>query len=397
MTYIQVAVSEVNQRVQAYYKYLHRHPEVSWQENATIAYLLGIILPMAQLHSWTVHEDKGGIWVDVIVRPGEGFTMLRADIDALPIQEATNLPYASETPGIMHACGHDANAAMLLGALTAISEGHVTPTRNLRFVWQRAEESIISGAAQMITDGVMQDVDRIHGLHLWNELAVGQFGTCLGASFAQVNKLEVKIACPGGHAMEPEKSVSAVSVLAALATEIEAFRSTTVRMDRYRLAASMMQAGETFNTLPASGTMTVSLRDLLYSDSDRSILIEEIKTLIQQIAGRFRDTTITVTLTQGTCAVVNTEANVSHVHGLIEGLLFYVKEVDPTFGGEDFGRFCRHMEDHGKLDASFWFMGIRPRDWEEERVCPGCHKPEFRVPLDALRYGVFYWLAIATS
>ena len=123
-------------------RHLHQYPELGWEENQTISFLLAEIdtFEIDPRYSLTIHEKVGGFFVDLDVDPLFDRELFRADLDALPIQEATNLPYSSKIKGVMHACGHDFHAAMLLSALKVIVSGKLEVSKNLRFVFQRAEE-----------------------------------------------------------------------------------------------------------------------------------------------------------------------------------------------------------------------------------------------------------------
>ncbi|MCP4544319.1 MAG: amidohydrolase, partial [Chloroflexi bacterium] len=163
--------------------HLHQIPELCWEEEETLALIRQQIdgikanAQRSQRPLVNVHQAKGGIWVDVTFDQDLDRVLLRADVDAIPIQEQTGLSFSSQNAGIMHACGHDAHAAMLLGALKALLENDIPVTHNLRFVFQRAEENPLkaSGGATLVGEGVLKGVTEAHALHIWAASEPGVF------------------------------------------------------------------------------------------------------------------------------------------------------------------------------------------------------------------------------
>ena len=197
---------------------LHMFPELSWQEEKTLSIITREIERYRKEfdHAVTIHRKEGGIWVDLIVDRNKETRLFRADIDALPIEEKTGLPYASKNKGVMHACGHDCHAAMLLGAYKACAKKLIKPNYNIRFVWQRAEEYTLnneSGGQRLVKEGVCKGVNETFGLHVQSTMLNGVFFSVGGCLLANSAHLEFTIECSGGHVMRPDLGSNAIYVM----------------------------------------------------------------------------------------------------------------------------------------------------------------------------------------
>lgn len=368
-------------RVTELFRHLHRHPELSWREEGTYAYLVDQIPVGAH-----VHQRKGGFWVDVVVHPGGKFKLLRADMDALAIQEATGIECASCNHGVMHACGHDAHSSMLMAALHAICSGDVQPRHNLRFAWQRAEEDPISGALQLISDGVMDDVVSAHGLHVWPGAEVGAIQSRAGPLLANVGRLMIRVMASGGHVMEPHVGTSAVDVLTAILVALQGARQQLATpMTPVLIVPTIIKAGTAYNVRPAQGTMTVSIRHML-DRVGRDHLLERLQQRIEAVVATFPDASAKLKFVWGCPTLINTASSVKEVGQALRGVGLDVREASPIMGGEDFAYFL-----DGTREGSFWFLGAAA-----EGSGP-IHSPTFRVNEAALPLGVGYWLTLATT
>ena len=151
-------------------RFLHMYPELSWKEDNTISFIKSEIKKLLNNYkgSSTLTEKKGGLVLDLNLSPEFDRILFRADIDALPIQEETNLSFASQVPNVMHACGHDCHAAMLLGALKVLTSENLEIKHNIRFIFQRAEEIpyVTSGGESLVKDGIMKNIAKAYALHI---------------------------------------------------------------------------------------------------------------------------------------------------------------------------------------------------------------------------------------
>ena len=251
---------------------LHAHPELGFEEVRTS----GVVAD--KLREYGVDEMETGIGRTGVVavikgnRPGKRIG-LRADMDALPIHEQTNLPYASKNAGVMHACGHDSHTTMLLGAAKYLAE-----TRDFAgeavLIFQPAEEGL-GGAREMIADGLFDKfpVDEVYGLHNSPFDDPGQIGIKPGAAMAGANFFDIKIIGKGGHAARPEGSVDALVVASGLARELQTIVSRNVPPSiPIVLSVTQIHAGAAYNVIPEDAMLAGTVR---YFDDETMELVSQ--------------------------------------------------------------------------------------------------------------------------
>ena len=251
---------------------LHAHPELGFEEVRTA----GVVAD--KLREYGVDEIETGIGKTGVVavikgsRPGRRIG-LRADMDALPIHEQTNLPYASKNAGVMHACGHDSHTTMLLGAAKYLAE-----TRDFAgeavLIFQPAEEGL-GGARAMLADGLFDrfPVDEVYGLHNSPFDEPGQIGIKPGAAMAGANFFDIRITGKGGHAARPEGTVDALVVAAGLAREMHTIVSRNVPPTiPIVLSVTQLHAGAAYNVIPEDATLAGTVR---YFDDATAELVSE--------------------------------------------------------------------------------------------------------------------------
>ncbi|GAB4259833.1 MAG: M20 aminoacylase family protein [Pararhodobacter sp.] len=238
---------------------LHAHPELGFQEVRTSGIVAGL------LESWGLEVTRGLGKTGVVgvlkgTRPGRTIG-LRADMDALPIDERTNLPYASKTPGVMHACGHDAHTAMLLGAARYLSE-----TRDFAgtavFIFQPAEEGL-GGARAMIADGLFDrfPCDEIYGMHNAPHHPMGEIGIKPGPAMAGANFFDITITGKGAHAASPDMGIDSIVIAASLVQQLQSIVSRNVKAsDQAVLSVTQIHAGAAYNVLPEVATLAGTVR-----------------------------------------------------------------------------------------------------------------------------------------
>ncbi|KZS50487.1 M20 aminoacylase family protein [Rhizobium anhuiense] len=263
---------------------LHQYPELAFQELRTSK------LVASHLSAWGYEVATGiaGTGVVATLRRGDGKKRIgiRADMDALPIEEATGLAYASSNPGVMHACGHDGHTAILLAAARYLSEnGNFNGT--LRLIFQPAEE-IGAGARKMISEGLFDrfPVDAVFGLHNWPGVPTGQFGFVAGPAMASVDKAIIKIIGKGGHGAEPHRTVDPVLASAAFITALQSVVSRNVDPQEMAVVTvGSIHAGSASNVIPESVEMQLTIR--AYSEIVRQLLRERIPALAHAQAESF--------------------------------------------------------------------------------------------------------------
>ncbi len=283
---------------------LHQHPELAMEEVRTA----GIIAERLRASGLEVRTGVGNTGVVGVLRgshPGKTLA-IRADIDALPVQEENDLPFKSQVPGKMHACGHDGHVAIGLTVADILAQHRDQLHGNVKFLFQPAEERI-GGAQPMIEDGALKnpDVDAVIGLHLINNLPVGQVGVRAGATFASADAFTIRVLGRGGHGAMPNLSVDPIlaagHILVALQSlisrEISPFNPAVVTI-------GSIHGGTAFNIIPDVVELQGTLRT--FSDDDRDHLEKRIKALTENVAASLR-ASVEVETTRGCPACVSDE------------------------------------------------------------------------------------------
>ena len=247
-------------------RHLHRMPELSLQEKETAAFIRE---QLKALGYEPVAIADTGTYTDFIVDPEKPWLLFRADIDALPVTEETGLPFASEHPGKMHACGHDGHTSMLLGAARAFKLGELKSAYNLRFAFQPAEE-MYGGAARMIAAGVLPEhLAGAFGFHLWPQVPYGKFGWRKGTLMASNDRFTITITGKGAHAAMQNVGKNALQAGAMLALELPRLSSRILSPSRAALIfVGTMNAGSGYNIVADRCTMEGTCRALTAEDRD---------------------------------------------------------------------------------------------------------------------------------
>ncbi len=263
---------------------LHQYPELAFHEHRTSKLVASL------LTSWGYEVETGiaGTGVVATLKRGNGKRRIgiRADMDALPIEEATGLAYASSNPGVMHACGHDGHTSILLAAARYLAEnGNFSGT--LRLIFQPAEE-IGAGARKMISEGLFErfPVDAVFGLHNWPGVPAGQFGFVAGPAMASVDQAVIRIVGKGGHGAEPHRAVDPVLASASFITALQSVVSRNVDPQEMAVATvGSIHAGSASNVIPESVEMKLTMR--AFSEQVRTQLQERIPALARAQAESF--------------------------------------------------------------------------------------------------------------
>jgi amidohydrolase len=315
---------------------IHAHPELGLQEHRTAD------IVARKLEEWgiEVHRNVGQTGVVGVLRNGNGQASvgLRADMDALPIAEATGLPYASQTPGLMHACGHDGHTTMLLGAAKYLAE-----TRDfngtVNFIFQPAEEGL-GGAEAMLKDGLFTrfPCDAIFGLHNRPGLPVGQFVTSNGVRFAGGAFFDINITGKGAHGARPQESIDPVMVACHIGTALQSIISRNISaQDTAVLSITRIQSGDAYNVIPQYAVLAGTVRAM---KSEVMALVEQkMKRLATSIAAGF-GAEATVDFRNLFAPVVNAEKEVMAYADAAAGIVGEAnirRDAPPMMASEDFG------------------------------------------------------------
>jgi amidohydrolase len=238
---------------------IHAHPELGFQERRTAQRIAAELRAIGL----EVHEAIGGTGVVAVLRNG-GSTRsigLRADMDALSIQEQTNLPYASRTDGVFHGCGHDGHVAMLLGAAQHLART-LSFDGTVNFIFQPAEEGL-GGAREMIREGLFErfPCDRVFALHNWPDLPAGTIATRPGPIMGAADKFEITLSGKGGHAAIPHNTPDALLAASALVTQLNSIVSRNIpAMSSAVLSVTQMHGGNAHNVIPAQASVVGTVR-----------------------------------------------------------------------------------------------------------------------------------------
>jgi hippurate hydrolase len=262
----------------------HQYPELAFQERRTSKIIA------SKLSSWGYEVATGiaGTGIVATLTRGEGQKRIgiRADMDALPIEETTGLSYESNNPGVMHACGHDGHATILLATARYLAEqGKFSGT--VRLIFQPAEE-IGAGARKMIAEGLFDrfPVDAVFGLHNWPGVAEGQFGFVAGPAMASVDQAVIRIVGKGGHGAEPHRTVDPVLATASFITALQSVVSRNIDPQEMAVVTvGSIHAGTASNVIPDSVELKLTMRS--FSDSVRQQLQQRIPALARAQAESF--------------------------------------------------------------------------------------------------------------
>jgi len=313
---------------------LHAHPELSWTERRT-THLAAAQVAQA---GWTVaRHGESGLVADL----GEDgpLVALRADLDALPVQDTTGDPWASTVPGVAHACGHDVHTAALVGAARALSEVHARGLLRgrVRLLFQPAEEVMPGGALHLMSSGALDDVEQIFMLHCDPTVDVGRLGLRAGPVTGAADRIEVRLTGTGGHTSRPHLTQDLIFALGKVISEVPAVMSR--RLDPragISVVWGLVDAGAAHNVIPSSGRVggTVRMLDLIAWSEAEAMAREAIATIIAPYG-----VTADVDYRRGVPPVVNEPAATQLLGEAIARVLGVRGWVttSQTLGGEDFG------------------------------------------------------------
>ncbi len=331
------AIAEITPSLLAMRREFHRYPELAFQELRTSAKLaeflegLGLEVTRGVAGTGVVARLRGA-------RPGKT-VLVRADMDALPIQEASGVPFSSENPGVMHACGHDGHAAIVAHVAAVLARWRKDLEGEVRFVFQPAEE-IVAGARPMVEAGVLEGVDRVVGLHLYSLMPAGQVGVRPGPSMAAADAFTLHLQGRGAHAAMPHEGVDTVLMAAHIVVALQSLVSReTDPVKTAVVTIATVQAGEgAHNIIPETAVLKGTLRT--FEPELRERLMRRIAELAQGIAAAMGGSAW-VEWKPGSPAVVNDPVLVERFQQVAKEVVGEegVLEVPPVMGGDDMAEF----------------------------------------------------------
>jgi amidohydrolase len=361
---------------------LHAHPELAFQERRTST----LVAERLRALGYTVKTGVGRTGVVGLMRGGatvsrsERKVLLRADMDALPIQEVNQVPYHSTVPGVMHACGHDAHVAIGLGVAKRLAAERSEWRGTVKFVFQPAEESG-KGAQAMIDDGALDSptADAAFGLHLISHLPVGTIAATAGAIMGSVDNWVVRIRGRGGHAAMPQDAVDPVLAAAHVVTAVQSLVSRGADpFDHLVVSVTRVTAGTTSNVIPEEAELEGTIRTMggpLYAEAP-----DRFGALVKSVAAAF-GCTAAIEYARQTPPVVNDEVMTALVAGAARQIVGEknVTARERMLGGEDFAFFLQ------RVPGCFAWVGCG----NAEKGCDAPHhSPRFDIDEEAMVIGV---------
>lgn len=354
---IEKAIHEYNQEIISSRRFLHMNPELSYQEFETAKLIASKLISLGLEIKTGV--AKTGV-IGLLRGDQKGVTVaLRADMDALPIQELTDLPYKSLNPGVMHACGHDIHAAIALGTAMVLSKMKDKIKGNIKFIFQPAEEQSPQrdegGASLMIREGVLESppVNAIFGCHVWPE-SVGTALFSPGVVMASADWFSIAIKGKGTHGAWPQEGIDAIALAAQVVTGIQSISSRSIDpSDPAVVTIGRIQGGTNAALIAEDVRLEGTVRTL--SESNRQKIETLIESIVRGITRPF-DASYTYVYTRGAPALYNhPELATVMAPSLVEILgQSNVKPIKPQMLADDFSFYCQ------KIPGFFFFLGVKP-------------------------------------
>jgi amidohydrolase len=377
-------VAEYQDELTAWRRHLHERPELGFEEHGTAAFVAG---KLRELGVDEVHAGVGRTGVVGVIRGAhDGRRIaLRADMDALPIQEETGLPWSSKTTGRMHACGHDGHTAMLLGAAR-----YLTETRNFAgtvyLIFQPAEEGGAGGRV-MLQDGLLErfPAEQVFGLHNWPYAPTGTFAMCKGPAMAASDELTVELAGTGCHAAMPHLGRDPIVAASLLVQALQALVAREVDpIDNAVVSITRVAGGDAYNVVPERVELWGTIRT--FREETRARLVRRVEEVVRGVAlaqgleGRIR-------VAEGYPATVNSAAEAragADAAAEIVGEAKVERDPPPCLGSEDFAFMLQ------RRPGSYIWMGSGGEGAGGTQL----HSPRYDFNDDALTYGVSYWVRL---
>jgi amidohydrolase len=380
-------VADLQPDIQAWRRDIHQHPELLYDVHRTAAFVAD------RLREFGCDEIATGLGKTGVVgvingrksatNGGIKVIGLRADMDALPIEENTNLSYASKTKGLMHACGHDGHTAMLLGAARYLAE-----TRNFAgkavVIFQPAEEGG-AGAAAMIEDGLMDrfGIEQVYGMHNGPGIPIGSFAIRPGAIMAATDSIDIKIEGHGGHAARPHKCIDSVLVGAQLITALQQIVSRNVDpLDSAVISMCEFHAGNARNVIPQTAELRGTVRTL--TPEVRALVQKRVREVVAGVA-QITGAKIDLAYQRGYPVTVNHAAQTDLATQIAREVAgeANVHETPPLMGAEDFSYMLEARP------GAFIFCG--------NGDSAGLHHPAYNFNDEAILYGTSYWIKLVEN
>ncbi len=370
-------VEQIKEEVIKWRRHFHQYPELSFHEEKTAQYVYDTLQTFGNLE--ISRPTKTSVMARLIgSQPGKVLA-IRADMDALPIEEENTFEFASTNPGVMHACGHDGHTAMLLGTAKILTSLKDKIKGEVRFLFQHAEELFPGGAEEMVQAGVMDGVDMVIGAHLWAPMKLGTVGVAYGPMMAAPDTFYITVEGKGGHAALPHDTIDSIAIASQVVTNLQHIVSrNTDPLDNLVVSVTKFIGGTTHNVIPGSVEICGTVRS--FNANLRKSVPELMERVIKGIT-EAHGAQYKFNYELGYRPVINDDQITKAIEETILEV-FDEKTLDlmkPNMGGEDFSAFQQ------KAPGTFFYVGAGNK---EKDITYPHHHARFTIDEDALEIGV---------
>ncbi|WP_297069023.1 M20 family metallopeptidase [Thermococcus sp.] len=355
----------------------HMHPELGYEEERTSR------IVEEHLREWGYSIKRVGTGIIADIGRGGKTIALRADMDALPIQEENDVPYKSKIPGRMHACGHDAHTAMLLGAAKIIAEHKGELNGRVRLIFQPAEEGG-NGAVRMIEGGAIEGVDAIFGFHVWMDLPSGVIGIRDGPFLAGAGIFNGKVIGKGGHGASPHETVDPIPVTAEAVLAFQTITSRNVPpVESGVLSVTSLHGGTAFNVIPEEVKFRGTIR--FFKPEVGELIRRRMREVLEGVT-KAHGAKYELNIEELTPPTINSPEMVDFARKVAEKYGLRYGDVPPTMGAEDFAYYLQ------RVPGAFLALGIKN---EGKEIIHPHHHPRFDVDEGVLYLGTAMEVVLA--
>ncbi|WP_409298517.1 M20 family metallopeptidase [Peribacillus sp. SCS-26] len=374
----------VKDQVIEWRRFLHQNPELSFHEKNTADFIYETLEAMGSFSLSRPTENS--VTARLSGKSGGKVLAIRADIDALPIQEETGLEFSSRSNGVMHACGHDGHTAMLLGAAKVLSSLKDYLCGEILFIFQHAEELFPGGAEELVEAGVMDGVDAVIGTHLWSPLETGKAGIIYGPMLASPDTFYLTITGKGGHGGLPHETVDSIAIGSQVVTNLQHIVSRNIDpLEQLVISVTKFTGGTTHNVIPGSVEMMGTVRT--FNPELRKkvphLMERVIKGITEAHGGSYE-----FSYEYGYRPVINHDRVTRIIHDTAIKLYGEsgVELMRPNMVGEDFSAYLQ------KAEGCFFFTGAGNK---EKGIIYPHHHAKFTIDEESLGMGVEMFVGTA--
>lgn len=367
-------------------RHMHMHPEVSFKEKETYKFILDKLTQHPELNIREhvgKNDDNEGAGIVASIGEGRPHIAVRADFDALPIEDQKEVPYKSQNPGAMHACGHDGHTSTLLGLVDAVVANKANLKGTVSFIFQYGEEEQPGGAKAMTDDGALEGVDKVYGQHYWSQFPTHEVQTKPGAMIASPDGFYITIQGSGGHAAYPDATVDPIVVAAELITNLQTAVSRQISpIENAVVTVGSVQGGDAFNVIPDTVRIVGTVRT--FKQEVKEKIYEIFKNEVEYTTKK-RGASADMKYKFGYPAVINHDAEAEVIAEAAKELGLPYKEADPLMIGEDFSYYILNKP------GAFFYTGSGN---ENKKTTPAHHTDMFDLDEDALETALMMFMKI---